>query len=257
MTSTQTLLERIRIVLCDTTHSGNMGAAARAMKTMGLSNLRFVTPQTPPDEQAIARATGAKDVLMAAPLDNSLGEAIDSCQLVLGTSNRPRSVRWPTITPAEAAELILANDQYQQVAFLFGKEQYGLTNEQMDRCQYLVQIPANDEFSSLNLASAVQIISYQLRISWLTASNQPQLITNEPVRPADMPASDDEFEGMFNHLTQALSDIEFVDLENPGRVLRRIRAMLQRAELSKNETAIIRGICNAASEKTPRKEKQS
>ncbi|RLA12047.1 MAG: tRNA (cytosine(32)/uridine(32)-2'-O)-methyltransferase TrmJ, partial [Gammaproteobacteria bacterium] len=132
-----------------------------------------------------------------------------------------------------------------EIAFLFGKEQYGLTNEQLDRCQYLVQIPANPNFSSLNLASAVQLIGYQLRVTLLGASEPPSATEPDTVKPTDLPANNTEFEGMFDHLTATLGKIEFVDLENPGKVLRRIRAVLQRAELSRNETAIIRGICSA------------
>ncbi len=242
MAHANTQLENIRIVLCDTTHTGNMGAAARAMKTMGLNNLRFVNPQRPPDDQAIARATGASDLLMSAPILSDLGSAIDECQLVFGSSARSRSIGWPTVTPGEAAALIADHNPATKIAFLFGKEQYGLTNEQLDRCQYLVKIPANPDFSSLNLASAVQLISYQLRITLL---NEHTADVPEPTRQTDLPVGNAEFEGMFEHLTEVLSTIEFVDLDNPGKVLRRIRALLQRAQMSRNEAAIIRGICSA------------
>ena len=238
----RSLLERIRIVLCDTTHTGNMGAAARAMKTMGLSKLLFVNPQCPPDEQAVARATGASDLLMSAPVLADLGAAIDDCQLVFGSSARSRSIGWPMLTPAQAATLIAEQEPTIKIAFLFGKEQYGLTNEQLDRCQYLVQIPTNPQFSSLNLASAVQLIGYQLRVTLL---DQHQIEPPEATKPSDSPVENAEFESMFEHLCATLGKIEFVDLDNPGKVLRRIRAMLQRAELSHNEAAIIRGICSA------------
>lgn len=243
MSSSADALARIRMVLCDTTHTGNMGATARAMKTMGLQRLFFVNPQSRPDDKAIARATGASDLLMSAPVVAELGTAIDDCQLVFGSSARSRSIRWPLLTPVEAAELILQRDPATEIAFLFGKERHGLTNEQLDRCQYLVKIPANPDFSSLNLASAVQLISYQLRITLLGDSVNPDL--PEAISRTELPASDAEFEGMFEHLSATLSKIEFVDPENPGKVLRRIRALLQRADLSRNETAIIRGICSA------------
>jgi len=244
MSTVTSRLEQIRIVLCDTTHTGNMGAAARAMKTMGLSNLMFVTPQSPPDDQARARSTGASDLLMAAPLLADLDIALEDCQLVFGSSARSRSIRWPTVDPAQAAQIILERNPATKVAFLFGKEQYGLTNDQLDRCQYLVQIPANPEFSSLNLASAVQLIGYQLRVT-LEPSTAAANAALAPTRVADLPATNDQFEGMFEHLRNTLSEIDFVDLDNPGKVLRRIRALLQRADLSHNETAIIRGICSA------------
>jgi len=245
MPSSLAALDRIRIVLCDTTHTGNMGAAARAMKTMGLNRLMFVNPQCGPDDQAVARSTGASDLLMAAPIVADLGSAIDDCQLVFGSSARSRSIGWPTVSPQQAAEIIRERDPSTKIAFLFGKEQYGLTNEQLDRCQYLVQIPANPDFSSLNLASAVQLIGYQLRVTLLGNSGLPEASELAPIKPSDLPASDVEFEGMFKHLSTTLGEIEFVDLNNPGKVLRRIRAFLQRAELTRNETAIIRGICSA------------
>ncbi len=245
MPSSPTALDRIRIVLCDTTHTGNMGASARAMKTMGLEQLVFVNPQNRPDDQAIARATGASDLLLSAPVVTDLDSAIEDCQLVFGSSARSRSIGWPTVTPEQAANIIAERDTSTKIAFLFGKEQYGLTNAQLDRCQYLVQIPANPEFSSLNLASAVQLISYQLRVTLLSKAPAADTADTASVKPSDLPASNAEFEGMFDHLTATLSAIEFVDLDNPGKVLRRIRALLQRAELSRNEAAIIRGICSA------------
>ena len=215
------------------------------MKTMGLEQLVFVNPQNRPDDQAIARATGASDLLLSAPVVTDLDSAIKDCQLVFGSSARSRSIGWPTVTPEQAANIIAERDTSTKIAFLFGKEQYGLTNAQLDRCQYLVQIPANPEFSSLNLASAVQLISYQLRVTLLSKAPAADTADTASVKPSDLPASNAEFEGMFDHLTATLSAIEFVDLDNPGKVLRRIRALLQRAELSRNEAAIIRGICSA------------
>ncbi|HAC33030.1 MAG TPA: tRNA (cytosine(32)/uridine(32)-2'-O)-methyltransferase TrmJ [Gammaproteobacteria bacterium] len=249
-------LQRTRVVLCDTTHTGNMGAAARALKTMGLEKLFFVSPQKKPDDQAVARATSASDLLLAAPVTPTLHQAIGDCNLVFGTSARTRSVRWPVVTPQEAAQMVITQPSETRAAFLFGKEQYGLTNEQMDRCQYLVRIPANPEYGSINLASAVQIICYQLRVSWLASAEQQQKSIIEQPRETDLPANDAEFEAMFIHLTETLAAIEFVDLDNPGRVLRRLRALLQRSMVSKNEAAIIRGICNAAQGRKSRKEQK-
>jgi len=157
-------LSRVRIVLINTTHPGNIGAAARAMKVMGLSSLHLVTPKIFPNAEATAMASGADDLLQHAVVHDSLDSALKGCPLVLGTSARLRSLSMPMMDARRAAGQALQESSGHEVAVLFGRERYGLTNEEMQRCQFLVNIPSNPEYSSLNLAQAVQIIGYEL--SW-------------------------------------------------------------------------------------------
>lgn len=156
-------LARVRFVLINTTHPGNIGATARAMKVMGLSSLHLVTPKIFPNAEATAMASGADDLLQSAVLHDSLDTALAGCPLVLGTSARMRSLPMPVLDARRAAKQALAESASHEIAVLFGRERYGLTNEEMQRCQFLVNIPSNPEYSSLNLAQAVQILSYELR----------------------------------------------------------------------------------------------
>ena len=167
------VLEKIRVVLVNTSHPGNIGGAARAMKNMGLSRLVLVDPQDFPSSEAVARASGAVDILDGAHIVGTLEEALVGCSLVLGTSARDRHIPWPLLDPRECATASLQQvEQGGEVALVFGREYAGLTNEELQRCHYHVHIPSDPEFSSLNLGAAVQVLTYEVRMAWLAAAGQ-------------------------------------------------------------------------------------
>ncbi|MEX2122344.1 MAG: RNA methyltransferase [Woeseia sp.] len=225
----------VRIVLVGTTHPGNIGAAARAMKNMGLSELMLVNPRHFPHADATARASGAEDVLQAARVVGSLTEAISDCHYVAGASARPRTIGWPTMTPRECAERLRKESRGGMVAAVFGPEKAGLTNEDLDRCHTLMTIPASPEFSSLNLAMAVQLLSYELRVAEIDAA----AIDNSRDTPL---ASVAELEQFYVHLEQVLIASGFLDPDNPRYLMRRLRRLVARAEPDRNEINILRGI---------------
>ncbi|HHH12679.1 MAG TPA: RNA methyltransferase [Thiolapillus brandeum] len=226
----------VRIVLVETSHGGNIGAVARAMKNMCLEELALVRPQQFLTEEAAARASGADDLLQRARLFDSLEEALADCQLVIGASARLRKVRWPQLDPRQCAQKVVAETAAgRRVALVFGRERTGLTNAELDLCHYLVHIPANPEYSSLNLAMAVQVIAYELRM----AETVPEDDAREQAPVA-------AFEGFMEHLAEALYDIGYLDERNPEKLLRRLRRLFHRAELDAHEINILRGILNAA-----------
>ena len=228
--------ENLRFVLVETSHPGNIGAAARAMKTMCLSRLHLVAPQRFPDEEAQARASGAVDLLEAAGVHESLDDALRGAGLVLGLSARPRTLSSIVIDPREAAEMAARESANHPVAILFGRERSGLTNDEMDRCHHLVHIPANPEYSSLNLGAAVQVMAYELRMVRATEADLPQPGQYFP------PAGADEMEMLFEHLERVLKRIDFLREENPRALMRRLRLMFNRTRPDVNEVQILRGI---------------
>ena len=234
-------LENIKIVMVETTHPGNIGAAARAMKNMGLSQLVLVNPKCPIGERAYARASGANHILDDRETFQTLTEAVADCQLVVGTSARSRSLAWPELTPSELAEKVhcLANDQ--RVALVFGREHAGLTNDELQYCHFTMTIPTNPEFSSLNVASAVQVISYEV-FKLFTAGLSSSPADSGNVEPV---ADSEELEGYFSHLEQVLVSTGFLDPDNPRQMMKRLRRLYQRAEPSKNEINILRGTLTA------------
>ncbi len=161
------MLHNIRIVLVETSHTGNMGSTARAMKTMGLTNLYLVNPLIKPDSQAIALAAGASDVIGNATIVDTLDDAIAGCSLVVGTSARSRTLPWPMLEPRECGIRAVHEGEHAPVALVFGRERVGLTNDELQKCHYHVAIPANPDYSSLNLAMAVQILAYEVRVAYL------------------------------------------------------------------------------------------
>ena len=173
--------QNIRVVLINTSHPGNIGAAARAMKTMCLKNLVLVDPKQFPHADASARASGADDILATAKVCSSLDEAIGDCSLVLGASARVRRLSWPMLDPRECAHVVMEATLENKIAILFGREHSGLTNEELSRCHYLVNIPSNSEYGSLNLAAAVQIISYELMCSSQKTGSVNQEKSTEPL----------------------------------------------------------------------------
>ncbi len=235
-------LAKIRIVLINTTHPGNIGATARAMKVMGLYSLHLVTPKIYPSADATAMASGADDVLQKAVVHDSLDSALEGCSLVLGTSARLRSLPMPMVDARRAANQALAEADNHEVAILFGRERYGLVNEEMQRCQFLVNIPSNPEYSSLNLSQAVQILAYELRVA-------AQGFSDISVDPPDWePVDDQQMEGMFEHLEQTLLDIRFLNPKQPKRLMMRLRRLFNRARPDQNEINILRGILKASQE---------
>jgi tRNA (cytidine32/uridine32-2'-O)-methyltransferase len=232
------MLNNIRIVLVETSHPGNIGAAARAMKNMRLSRLDLVAPQHYPSEEATSRASGADDLLAQARVHPSLDQALSGCRLVVGTSARPRTVSWPVLAPHEAAQRLVDESGQGDVALLFGREKSGLSNSELDRCNYLVHIPTNPDYSSLNLGAAVQVLSYELLLAAL-GGRQPSQEEPRDLATAEM------MQGFHEHLIQALDDVGFTDPEQSEKLLRRLRRLFQRARPDKDEINILRGIFSA------------
>lgn len=227
--------ESIRIVLVATSHPGNIGSAARAMKTMGFGRLYLVTPRLFPDRQAHELAAGADDVLEGAIVTETLAEALVGCHLVIGTSARPRGINLQGLTPPDCATLINTASDTSQVALVFGREHAGLTNEELLHCNYHVMIPSNPDFSSLNLSQAVQIIAYELRMKWLA-------LGDEAVSQSEELATVDQVERFYTHLKEVLVSIDFLKISNPVKLVQRLRRMFNRIKLEANEVNILRGI---------------
>ncbi|MFC1602749.1 tRNA (cytosine(32)/uridine(32)-2'-O)-methyltransferase TrmJ [Pseudomonadota bacterium] len=232
-------LDNIRIVLIGTTHPGNIGAVARAMKNMCLNQLYLVQPKEFPCAEATARASGADDLLHNAKVCNSLDEALKGCHIVVGASARLRRVEWPQYEPRECAVRLLSEAKQGAVALVFGRESSGLSNAEMDRCQYLVNIPSNEEFSSLNLSMAVQVLAYELR---MTSLENVSLDAKSDRKVATA----DEMEGFIQHLEQTMRDIKFSDPRQSTKLLRRLRRLFNRAQPDNDELNILRGILSAA-----------
>ncbi|UCB55621.1 MAG: RNA methyltransferase [Thiotrichales bacterium] len=238
------MLDRIRIVLVNTSHPGNIGAAARAMKNMGLSRLYLVSPKQHPSFDAYSRAAGADDVLGEAVVTETLADALKGCVWVGGTSARERAVQWSVYDPRDCAGVCLEQSVQGDTAIVFGRERTGLTNEELELCNGLVHIPTNPEYSSLNVAAAVQVLCYELRMAF--ASQSPEKTAENRVQKEDMPATTDQLEGMYQHMYQMMEDINFFGKTNPEIIMRRLKSLYNRARTTKREVAILRGIFSAA-----------
>jgi len=232
------LLANVRIVLARTSHPGNIGAAARAMKTMGLSQLWLVDPAVFPNSQAEAMASGATDLLAQARVCSGLAEALADTTLALGVSARRRDIVAEMLTPGAAAQRLLVDAQAAPVALVFGNETSGLSNEELSLCQGLVTIPANPDYSSLNLAAAVQVLAYEIRQAWLGRAAWPQ--------PELEAASGDEVEKFYAHLETTLAELEFLNPGSPGKLMLKLRRLFSRTRLAKEEVNILRGMLSAA-----------
>jgi tRNA (cytidine32/uridine32-2'-O)-methyltransferase len=231
-------LENIRIVLVNTSHPGNVGAVARAMKNMGLSKLYLVAPRQFPDEQATWRAVSAADILESAVVTDTLQEAVGDCRFVVGTSARGRRIPWPLLDPRRCAERMDGESEQGEVAVLFGREDRGLTNDELKVCNLHLNIPTSADYSSLNLAMAVQIVCYELRML-LDMPNLP----NRQDAQWDAPfVTGDSMEHFYNHLERTLIDIEFLDPAAPRQLMQRMRRLYSRVRLDKMELNILRGI---------------
>lgn len=250
------MFENIRIVLVETSHPGNIGAAARAMKTMGLTRLVLVRPRQYPSAECTARASGADDILAAARVCNDMNEALDGCRFVIGTSARLRSLRWEQMDPREAGGRVYAEAGSGEVAVVFGRERSGLTNEEMDLCHALLHIPTNPDYQSLNLAMAVQVVAYELRMARDEALKDGDLTAGSVAAVDNGADSDDiadfsEIEGFYGHLEQTMIKIGFLDPEAPRLFMRRMRRLFGRTRLHRDEVHILRGILSTMTRRIP------
>ncbi|MFT4632118.1 MAG: tRNA (cytidine32/uridine32-2'-O)-methyltransferase [Candidatus Pseudothioglobus sp.] len=245
--SIESLFPAVRIVLVETSHPGNIGATARAMKNMGLTRLVLVNPYEFPSEKAVARAVSASDLITSATVVDTLDEAIAGCQLVLGTSARNRRIPWPMLDPRGCGEKVVAEQASGgEIAILFGREDRGLTNEELQKCHFHINIPTGEAYSSLNLAMAVQVLCYELLQALLAKQGQAE----DAIAPAEQSwdqtyATADTMEHMFKHLEETLVQVEFHDPENPRQLLNRLRRMFSRIRMDQMEVNIMRGFLTA------------
>lgn len=236
------MLEQIKIILINTTHSGNVGAVARAMKNMGLSKLCLVAPKAVLGEEAYARASGAEDILDAAIVATSLEAALAGTHRVYGLSGRLRTMAWPILPIRNGAvEIVnaLKTDATLQIALLFGCEQSGLSNEALEKCHYQITIPADPVYASLNLAQAVQIAAYELRMAWLEGGQRLAVVHSEEQMER---ATSEEIGSYFQHLEETLTEIQFLDPNKPGFLMRHLRRLYHKSDLTKVELNILRGM---------------
>jgi TrmH family RNA methyltransferase len=231
------LLSQIKIVLVETSHPGNIGAVARAMKTMGVCNLALVNPKVFPSAEATARAAGADSILANAVVTHSLSDAIADCQIIFGASARRRTISWPELTPRQCADKVFGDYQGNKIAIVFGRENSGLNNDELDQCHFLVRIPCNQVFSSLNLAAAVQVVCYELFVASGIEMN------SRVGDQGDMPlASAEQMESFYEHLQQTLIDIGFMQTNQTKSIMRRLRRIYNRLYPDTKELDILRGI---------------
>ena len=245
----QACFDNVRIVLVNTSHPGNIGAAARAMKNMGLSKLTLVDPEAFPSPVASGRAVSAVNILEAATVTKTLEEAVAGCGLVIGTSARIRSIPWPLISPQQCAQHVADDSRQNEVALVFGREDSGLTNEELQLCHFHVNIPADEKLSSLNLAAAVMVISYEVRMELLKREAEGQ---QAPVAPVDeeivegvdwdVPkATGKQVEGFYTHLEKTMIDLNFHDPANPRLLMLRMRRLFGRIRPDQMEISVLRG----------------
>lgn len=233
-------LSNIRIVLIQTSHPGNIGSTARAMKTMGLSDLCLVNPKRFPDPQANVMSSNAEDILETADVVDSLQQAVADCHIIIGTSARhERTLTWNTFNPRHCGEFIGKNlSKNKKIALVFGRERSGLTNEELSLCHHLVHIPTNPDYSSLNVASAVQILSYECRMGSADIQASSHNLNEEIISAKDM-------DGFYQHLEKALIDVEFLDPDNPRYLMPRMRRMYGRIDVTRSELSLLRGMLSA------------
>ncbi|MFB9133353.1 tRNA (cytosine(32)/uridine(32)-2'-O)-methyltransferase TrmJ [Vibrio olivae] len=238
------MLNHVKVVLVGTSHSGNIGSAARAMKVMGLSEMVLVAPQCEVDAQAIALAAGASDIALNAQVVESLEQAVEECTLVVGSSARSRTLEWPMLEPRDCGrKMIEQAAHHRHSALVFGRERTGLTNDELQKCHYHVAIPANPEYSSLNLAMAVQTLSYEVRMAYLERQERAYS-GNISQYQAEYPRNK-ELELFYSHLEKVLVDTQFTSKDQPGKVMNKLRRLFSRARPEIQELNTLRGILTA------------
>lgn len=238
------LFTRLRFVLVETSRAGNIGAAARAMKTMGFSDLVLVNPRCPDalaDPEAVAFASGANDVLAGARIVGSMAEALDGCQFAAAVSARLREFSPPIWTPRAFAGHVAGQGSL-RAALVFGNERFGLPNHIVEQCNVLINIPANPAYSSLNLAQAAQVLAYECRVAAQEGAAQEGAAAPPAIGFHGDAASVTEIEGMYGHLEQALVAIDFLDAGNPKKLMPRLKRLFARTQLETEEVNILRGI---------------
>ncbi len=235
------MLEKLKIVLSHTTHPGNIGAAARAMKVMGLSDLALINPSHYPSAEATERASKAADVLAKANVYKNVESAIADCRLVVGTSARTRSLPSKLVTPRQLAGIIKQSPQNVPVAIMFGTENSGLTNEELHRCHYHVYIPTNPEYSSLNLASAVQLISYEMRLAFSELQQLPdqRVIENEEI------ITNEQMQGLLTHFEKVMLSSGYLNPKHPKQIDQRMNRLLAKAQVTESENRLLRGLLSS------------
>ena len=236
------LLNSIKVVLVGTTHPGNIGATARAMKNMGIVNLALVAPKEFPSDVATYRSKAAKDVLENAEVFDTLKMAVSNCELVIGTSARERKVPWPILNPKDASQEVARGVLNNKVAIVFGREDRGLTNDELGLCNLHVHIPTDPAYSSLNLSQAVQIMVYEMRSSIL--ENQE----NEEYWDVEF-ADNDQTERLINHMDELMQEVDFYEIDNPRKLLLRVRRFFKRSRIDVMEVNIFRGLFAAIQKK--------
>jgi len=249
--SSRNTLANIRIILIETSHPGNIGSAARAMKTMGLSQLYLVKPKSFPDEQAIAMSANATDILDNAIVVETLADALTGCQLVVGSSARhARTLSWEVVNPRECAQKTIQLASKNNVALVFGRESSGLTNKELALCHYLVHIPTNPDYSSLNVASAVQILSYECRMASFDDTDKAidSNLISPPNNNQELVTADD-MESYYQQLEATLIAVNFLDPSNPRYLMIRLRRLYNRIRLTRSELNILRGVLSAFQKK--------
>ena len=233
--------------MVETTHPGNIGAAARAMKTMGYNNLYLVKPKIYPNAEATARAAGADDILSKAVVCDSLEEALQGCVTVVASTARPRTISHSVFTPREYAPKLYEMVKLGPVALVFGRESSGLSNEELEYCNVILQIPTNPEFSSLNVASAVQILCYEfIQLLQLEDAGKTDAESND--KEKTRLATADEMNYFYDHLEQSMIEVDLLKPEQPRKLMRRLKSLFNRAHLDENEVSILRGFLAAVQE---------
>lgn len=233
----KSLFNHVRIVLVEPTHPGNIGAVARAMKNMGFSRLHLVNPKEFPHSEASIRSAGAEDILQNAQVNTTLIDSIQGCHWIYATSARSRFLQWPIVDPAACAHKILEEQSGKEIAILFGRESSGLTNQELAHCHYAISIPADEDFSSLNLAAAVQLITYELRKSFL--------MQDRAKKCSHVPADHAKFNGLIAHWEAAVIRLGCLDPDHPKLMMQRIRRLFKRAAPDETEINILRGFLSA------------
>ena len=231
------MLTQIRFTLVETSHPGNIGGVARAMKCMDIPSLTLVNPKRFPHHDATSRATGAEDILTWATVYDDIEQAIEDSVFVVGTTSRARSIEWPVVEPRTAAQRIIKESMVGPVSVLFGRERSGLTNREVDLCHLLVRIPTSQKYASLNLASAAQIMAYELYL----AANPMPMVTQEQDK-----ADSDSMGKFYRHLEDTLYDLDFIKVTPPTKLMRKLARLFNRAQPSTEEINILRGILSAA-----------